>query len=309
MASLEQFTLRIGGDSVRGHWHAPTEPSHRGILSLHGFAGDSVGPHRLFTEFAKGACDRGWHVLRFDYRGRGYSDGDAASVSFEGMSSDALAAAEAFVDMAGLTHLALVGLCAGALVALSIAAPAHAHALVLWSPDPFPSAPVQGESGRRVPWRAFASRSAHYLRRLTSRETWFRLWRGQVDILGVGKVLGRSLATERTHSAKPIWNHVRRELEHGADGGFGPAPILMVLADRDPASPNVDRLYRAAMEPERRSHRIDWVRGADHNFLSRAAHRYLFSSTISFLESPSETPHRDGAAPGEEESPAKPPEL
>jgi dienelactone hydrolase len=98
-------------------------------------------------------------------------------------------------------------------------------------------------------------------------------------------------------------------LQLGADGASDSAPILVVLADRDPASPNVDRLYRATMEPARRSHRIAWVRGADHNFLSHAARRTLFSSTIAFLESPARPHQGDRAAPIEKDSSAKPPEL
>ena len=46
------------------------------VLFLHGWVGYRAGPHRLFVDLARKLCDDGFICLRFDFAGRGYSEGD-----------------------------------------------------------------------------------------------------------------------------------------------------------------------------------------------------------------------------------------
>ncbi len=80
-------------------------------------------------------CDHGYHVLRFDCRGCGDSEGGSEQVTLKTQLSDIGRAMEVLADLTGVTNPVLFGLRFGATRA-GLTAEAHpeAKALVLWEP-------------------------------------------------------------------------------------------------------------------------------------------------------------------------------
>ena len=74
------------------------DPRGAGIVFLHGWTGYRIGPHRIFVEAARRLAAVGYHSLRFDFRGRGDSDGEHGTTTLDQMIDDARAARRLLVE-------------------------------------------------------------------------------------------------------------------------------------------------------------------------------------------------------------------
>ena len=60
-----------------GVLHLPeTRVGETGVVFLHGWSGCRLGPHRMFVTCARRLCATGVPCLRFDFGGRGDSEGE-----------------------------------------------------------------------------------------------------------------------------------------------------------------------------------------------------------------------------------------
>jgi pimeloyl-ACP methyl ester carboxylesterase len=84
-ASEEAVSLiNASGQRIIGVWHEPgRDASHRNpsIVMLHGWSGTRTGPHQMLTRAARAFAADGYRALRFDFAGRGDSDGDTESAT------------------------------------------------------------------------------------------------------------------------------------------------------------------------------------------------------------------------------------
>jgi len=101
------------------------------------------GSHRLFTKAARALCQQGFHVLRFDYRESGDSQGEIYSpINMSTKIYDTLAAIKYLKNSLGLEKIILWGHCGGVVMATHCAAmlskddnsAEHVDALILSSP-------------------------------------------------------------------------------------------------------------------------------------------------------------------------------
>ena len=181
---------------LRGILHRPEAGSapRAAFLFLGGWSGDRQGPHRLFTDFARRLARAGCVSLRFDFRGRGESDGEVAEAGIGTMTADAAAAVRWLAEeLPPDTPLTLVAICSGCKVAISTAArhPEIRH-LVLWSAEVMGSLRARDTNLRKT----LAALRA-YARKLRRPETWRKLLTGRVR----GGMVGKALARHETRSA------------------------------------------------------------------------------------------------------------
>jgi pimeloyl-ACP methyl ester carboxylesterase len=281
------FEFPVSGATVRGLWHVPDDSSSRvGVLLLPGASGFSIGPHRLLLSFARVAAEQGWHVMRFDFRGRGRSDGSSSAACLTTMAEDAAAACRAFRARADVQKVGVVGLCSGAKLAISLAWRERILALALWSPEPFyegrPSARrVAVETGRRM---------AEYSRKLIRPEVWRRLFNHEVDTKSVLRVLSSSAAAAwkggRHDAARLSWyRDAQEELSYGSDSGKEPpAPILLAFARGDISASEDERLYRMRLRSFSQRALVIWIEKTNHNFYSLPSRVLLFGESLQFLD-------------------------
>jgi pimeloyl-ACP methyl ester carboxylesterase len=228
-----------------------------GIVFLHGWGGYRIGPHRMFVTAARRLARKGYPALRFDFRGRGDSEGDAGRASIASMISDTAPAIAFLQRETGVCRVALLGICSGCKVAMGagLSNPA-VSALVLWS------AQLLGPAGRAE--KDIRRRMAvlrDYLRKLVRRETWvklatFRLRPALIRRAVVGE--GGGEAGEREHD-RQILDAFRK---------FG-GEALFIYGESDPEAAPGSRIFSSVCASASMKADFRVVRGANHNFDSQ----------------------------------------
>lgn len=180
-------SFESGGATVRGVLTLPEGEVRRTILFLGGWSGDRQGPHRLFLLLARRQAGRGTASLRIDYRGRGESDGRHADATISTMADDAERAVAWLRGQGLLPHgLDVVAICSGCKVAITLATRAEVRHMDLLSAEAMGSLRARGTNAAKS-----ASALRTYIRKLFRRETWRKIFRGEVRTDMVGKALVR----------------------------------------------------------------------------------------------------------------------
>ncbi len=143
-----------------------------GIVIVVGGPQYRVGSHRQFTLLARYLAGQGIASLRFDYHGNGDSDGPPA-LGIGGLDADIRAAIDTLLAaLPMLDGVVLWGLC-GAASAAALYAPSDSRVSGLVLLNPWVRT-AQGLARTRL--------RHHYLARLTDRDFWRRLTRGEVAL-------------------------------------------------------------------------------------------------------------------------------
>jgi pimeloyl-ACP methyl ester carboxylesterase len=270
---------------LRGVLNAP-DGAVVAVVFSHGWSGYRCGPHRMFVNAARRFAEAGIASLRFDFRGRGDSAGDAAATDLDGMIADLLAAAEFVRSETGIERIYPLGLCSGGNVALGAAATARGHApearsaeggtgfagLVLWSTPLFTPQKPKGDRARR---RAFFI--ADYAKKLFRRETWAKLVRGKIDFRGVARtVKGREAPEGRNPKDS------RRDIMADLAGFRGRA--LFIYGSRDDEAIGAPETYAAFCKEHGIPAAFHTVDGANHSYYSVAWEREVIETTLDWLQ-------------------------
>ena len=114
----------------------PEEPRGVAVIALSGGVHiPSANRNRLWVHLNRRLTGRGYHTLRFDYRGTGESGGPSEAYSRDRPRSDDLMGAVGWMREQGVERFVLVGTCFGSLTALTTAPHiAGLEAAVLLSP-------------------------------------------------------------------------------------------------------------------------------------------------------------------------------
>jgi pimeloyl-ACP methyl ester carboxylesterase len=127
------------GPSVQplyGFLEAPrTRPRKTGVLLLYPGVQEYMRAHWAFRSLANGLAERGFPVLRFDYRGVGDSAGEPERTTFESCVDDACIAAEELREAMAVERVALIGMRLGAAIAARAAMKLpFVQRVLLWTP-------------------------------------------------------------------------------------------------------------------------------------------------------------------------------
>lgn len=175
-----------GDDTLRGILHVPEVTGNgTGVVFLHGWSGNRQGPHRMFVTLARRLTERGHHCLRFDFRGRGESDGRTEDAKIKTMIADARCAVDFLSAQTPVKRVVLLGICSAGKVAIGEACDdPRVQGLALWSAEAMGY--LRGGTAK-----AHKSLDAvgHYLRKLTSLDTWRKIVTGQVNTRMVRKAV------------------------------------------------------------------------------------------------------------------------
>ncbi|MBC7533947.1 MAG: alpha/beta fold hydrolase [Oligoflexus sp.] len=90
--------------------------------------------HRAQRNLARNLANKGFHVLRFDYRGTGDSTGDFQTWSLAAWQADIKVAAEYLMNQYGIQRLSVVGTRLGATLALNALQGFKVRRFILWDP-------------------------------------------------------------------------------------------------------------------------------------------------------------------------------
>lgn len=135
---MEVFFFGPASDQRLGVYH-PANPGNdrlQGVVLCYPFGQEYMRSHRAFRQLAALLAQKGFHVLRFDYRGTGDSARELEDVSPEDWLADIDLAMAELRDRSGVQSVSLVGLRLGALLAAQVASrlTSKLASLVLWDP-------------------------------------------------------------------------------------------------------------------------------------------------------------------------------
>jgi len=148
VAHLEPITITsTGGLQLAGMLHHPArDDGGIGVIVVHGML--SSKDSAKHTAICEAVTDRGHTALRFDFRGRGESDGDPHELTVSNEIED-LQAAMAHLRSLGFGRIALVGSSLGGTVALLTASTDHCIAglVTIAAPSRLPERPRESWGG------------------------------------------------------------------------------------------------------------------------------------------------------------------
>lgn len=134
---MEVFFFGPNISSLLGVYHPAKANMDRGegVVLCYPFGQEYMRSHRAFLRLANTLSSKGYHVLRFDYRGTGDSAGDLEDVTPLDWLEDIDLAVQEIRDMAAVEKVTLLGLRMGGLLAGKSAVKlTSVDALVVWDP-------------------------------------------------------------------------------------------------------------------------------------------------------------------------------
>jgi hypothetical protein len=179
-------SFMVEGETLRGILCLPAAGQPRaGLIFSHGWSGNRHGPAAMISSLARQFAAQGVASLRFDFRGRGESEGDGLQATLTTMADDLVAATAFFSQRTGLARSWYLGLCSGGNVTIgTLHRLPQAQGLILLSVYPFSDGDAFGRD---------VQRTLHYLKvywhKACRGETWRRLFQGDVRLKQVGAVL------------------------------------------------------------------------------------------------------------------------
>jgi pimeloyl-ACP methyl ester carboxylesterase len=244
-----------------------------GVLLLPGWGGTRYGPQRILVDTASSLGDAGFTTLRIDYRGRGDSPGDSATVTLDSMIDDAAAAAH-WLRASGITHLHLVGICSGGNVALGAASIVpDVHQVICWSLLPF-----MEHKSLVTPAGRDGDRLRTLVRKALQPATWTKLLRGEANVRGALHATAKDPEGDDDERRRKTSS---RDLLRGLEGFSGRLHLLYGSGDPQAAG------SRTFFEAWCRRHRIPVethiIDGAPHNFVTAEWTRQVVERTVDWI--------------------------
>jgi exosortase A-associated hydrolase 1 len=269
----EAIRFSAEGHALYGILHLPRGRAayESFLLMVVGGPQDRTGSHRSFVTWARGFAAGGIPVLRFDYVGIGDSEGEWTGYAYIGPSIKA-AIDFLYARFPSLKRVVIWSLCDGS-AACSLYAPTDPRIGGLILSNPFVHSP-QGQA------KAFLKH--YYLRRLTERDFWRKVFSGRFNpFRAAGSLREVAKAASGDAPARPIAGmmigpgddppELPKKVMEGLQGFRG--PLRLILSSADLTAQEFLDLFRAWVgkgKGPRGEAELRFIEEADHTF-TRAA--------------------------------------
>jgi alpha/beta superfamily hydrolase len=272
------FTISGKYGALSAMLHLPPDAKSTFIVMLHGWSGYRTGPHQMQTRAARHFAQNGFPVLRFDFAGRGDSEGSAELATLATMKDDVDIILEWTKSTFPAHNILLAGLCSGCEVAFAAAAAPQVKALMLWSAPVF-AASASSERTRRKRWHHLGE----YARKMLRPSTFKKLLRGSVDVRGVTKVL-----SHQGGESKNIESDLPGQLPRGwrqtilEQNKKLAMPVLLIFGSADPTATEALDWYENQFSSECEI-ATKWIEGANHSYYGLAWEREVIEESEKWL--------------------------
>lgn len=277
------FVINESEQALIGVWHEPgaeTTLRDTAIVMLHGWSGTRTGPHQMLTRAARAFAADGYRVLRFDFAGRGDSDGDTETTTLATMADDVRDVLRWCEEEKQVSQVVLIGLCSGCEVALAAATRSSCvRGMALWSAPVF----AAGESSERKS-RKRLHYAKEYARKLMRPSTYAKVIAGRLDTKSIGKALSGGGGAENKNVEANVAGQLPPGWRSAALKRFEKwkAPLLLVYGTGDPTTDEALVWHRAQVQG-RIEPQVHLVEGANHSYYGLAWEREVFSITLDWL--------------------------
>jgi len=183
----QPFQVKVGEDLIYGIWHQPRLKNNTSIIFLHGWAGHRPGPHDMLVKLARHLTLVGYDCFRFDFRGKGYSQGDSKLTDNHSMLDDLDAVIQLVNTSLNYPKIVLIGICSGAKLAFYYAkngSQSIAHVIDLSSPMLRPN-----EAGSALAINQIESIGKDIVNKFFGMKSWKQLINGEIHLSAVWRNL------------------------------------------------------------------------------------------------------------------------
>ena len=254
----------------------PANGERTGVVFVHGWTGYRSGPHRMFVHTARRLKEEGIASLRFDLRGRGDSEGDKEQTDLDDMIEDTLAARDTLVNESGVGKPIVLGICSGGNVCIGSASlDKNLAGLVLWSTPLFAPFKPKSDQMRR---RGFFL--MEYAKKALRPSTWLRLFKGQVNVKMVGKVIGGQEEKKDEEGRNP--KDSVRDIMGDLKGYRG--KMLFIYGTNDDEVIGAPDFYKQYCEENGIDVELHFIEGSNHNFYSIDWEKQVIDLTADWLK-------------------------
>ncbi len=268
------YTFENKGQKLYGILHGPETPRSTAVIFLHGWGTYRIGPHRIFVEAARRFASDGFTCVRFDFRGRGESEGDLAGTALLDMIDDAKVAAKETRKLQGVSRIVLLGLCSGGEVAVGAAASnPDVDGLVLLST---PLLGRQASAGRSEEVRKTANSAKSYWQKLFLPATWKKIFEFRVNYGVIFKILFG-------HLGKKQAGKKMKEAELLEEFNEFKGPCIFIYGDKDPDAAASESSYRKTCAKNLKAS-FKTIKDANHNFYSAESSQELIGCVSEWLD-------------------------
>ena len=287
------FLFQSGSGQLTGILSRPAgqEPTHL-VLFSHGWSGTRNGPGNLLTILARHLSQNGAASLRFDFGGRGESEGDGLNATLATMSEDIACAARELRRLYPRIPLFLAGMCSGGNVLIgSLEKLPDAAGLLLLSVYPFSDGDSFGRDTRRL-WHLLKS----YIRKACTLSTWKRLFNGEASLARAFRVLLHPLTRRDESRRHEIGQTSKATAQESRLEGGKPAPTrflnalkerknpaLMIYGTGDPDATAAQKYFGDFAARETLPIQFMTLDGANHNYSASRWHRELCTACADFI--------------------------
>jgi len=274
---MEEFVhIESGGEKLLGVWTEPEgESAGAAVITLGGWGGYRIGPHRIIVKLCRGLAAAGVASLRFDFRGRGDSTGSQKDTTLDSMIDDACRAVEFVLGRASESRLTLWGICSGSNVAVGAATlKPEVRNLVLLSCLPFMQQKKAAEKVART-----KAQAGNYFRKLFRPATWKKLITGAVNFRAVKKALFGHYGGLKDAERDP--RDSARDILAAFASYAGRAHFIYGGADREAAG--AGEHYRIFTEEHDIPADFETIEGSNHDFYSLAWEAQIIERTITWV--------------------------
>ncbi len=260
-------TIETGSDKIFGILTTPKEfiQKNTTLVFLHGWAGYRIGPHRMFVDYARKMATLGFNCIRFDFRGKGGSSLNDNSNN-NTMLSDLENVLEYIYEKELSRKIVLIGICSGAKLGLYYAMKGTKpieHAIELSTP------PLRSDEKLKVELYRSRSLITEYCRKVTRKETWLKLTKGEIRFKLITKIIFdpvlKSVKLIGKGGNKPVQKNTKR-----VDDVFKnfKGSILAIHGEKDPENEVSMEQVRRLADKYSISFSGHTVKNANHSFYS-----------------------------------------
>ncbi|MDR2130459.1 MAG: alpha/beta fold hydrolase [Odoribacteraceae bacterium] len=274
------FSITVKDEMIYGIWSRPetvsAESGRTAVILLHGWGGYRTGPHDMLVKLARRLSGNGYDCFRFDFRGKGYSQGDRRQTGNRTMLEDLETVIPYVQKQLHHPQIILAGICSGARLALYYARNGKypvLHVIAMSSPllrqQEMASTLAAGQSKNTL-WT--------YLRKVFRKETWLKLTGGEIHFRAVWKNLFRPVADLLLFSVRRRKKGKRKakgrpiETKSSEVQPFGQLQgrLLLIHGEKDPETKPALSQIHAMLQRHHVSSDTHIVKEANHSFYSLA---------------------------------------
>ncbi len=277
-----------GEEKIFGILHAPMNAELSCtpmVIFLHGFAGYRIGPHQMFVSTARFLAQRGYACLRFDFRGRGYSEGKREHTCYRSMISDLDVVIRDVYRIYKPTRIVLLGICSGARTAIYYIKNGKeaVHSLIelssplLWQTNEMSSAASETKSV-----------ISGYVRKARNPDNWKRLFAGEVNNRMIGRIIRRSI-TNYWFTIKKLMigekeQKVRDRKQDGQPFHHFKGDVLLIHGGKDPEAGTAMKQIRSLLQKHHIGYEDLIIKNANHSFYSLAWEKEITDTVYDWIK-------------------------